>query len=218
VARAFLQDLVVEELSIDVDGERLAADLYRPTTPHGALLLVHGLSPAGRRHQELVRLARLLARHGRLVLVPQLEGLAAFRLSGREITEIPAGFGGYAHLRDVVAYVTTGIHDFRGIRYRQRQEEYNRWKLLALLVGLVEDEGDRLTLGLIAKRRLADPRADTGVLEADVGAEGRLILSLVQNRDEKAVGPLLAALPPERVRRWSGCRRSRSSRGFPGAC
>jgi hypothetical protein len=231
----FLDDVVVEELSIDVEGERLVADLYRPTKPRGALLLVHGLSSAGRHHPELVRLANLLARHRRLVLVPQFEGLAAFRLSGREIAEVrgalralatrspsvgvagfsfgagpalvaaadvpdlvlTASFGGYADLRAVVVYLTTGLHEFDGHRYRQRPEEYNRWKLLALLVGFVEDERDRRSLDTIAKRRLADPAGDTGVLEADLGAEGRVILALVQNRDEHAVGPLLAALPSQ---------------------
>ena len=68
-------EVVVEEMSVEADGRRLVADLYRPSAPRGALLLVHGLSRAGRRHPDLVRLARLLARHHRLVLVPHFEGL-----------------------------------------------------------------------------------------------------------------------------------------------
>ena len=50
-----------------------------------AVLLVHGLSRMGRRQPDLERLARLLAGHGLVVVVPQFEGLAAFRLTGREI-------------------------------------------------------------------------------------------------------------------------------------
>jgi fermentation-respiration switch protein FrsA (DUF1100 family) len=229
----FLDEPVIEALSIDVEGRRLIADLYRPTTPRGGLLLVHGLSSAGRRHPELVRLARLLARHGRLVLVPQFDGLAAFRLSGHEIAEIRAGlralasrspsvgivgfsfgagpallaaaevpglaltasFGGYADLGDVIAYVTTGRHEFGGRRYRQRPEEYNRWKLLALLVGFVEETRDRRVLDRLATRRLADPGDDTGALEAQLGPEGRAIFAVVLNRNPDAVAPLLAALP-----------------------
>jgi hypothetical protein len=229
----FLDHVVVEELSIDVAGERLVADLYRPTTPRSALLLVHGLSSAGRHHPQLVRLARLLAQHRRLVLVPQFEGLAAFRLSGHEIAEaraalralatrsasvgiagfsfgagpalvaaadvpdlaLTASFGGYADLHDVIVYLTTGSHEFDGRRYQRPQEEYNRWKLLALLVGFVEDAQDHRLLDGIAKRRLADPGDDTRGAEADLGAEGRAILALVKNRDEHAIGPLLAALP-----------------------
>src|SRR5438552_2997620 len=76
-------EVVVEEMSIEAGGRRLVADLYRPSAPRGALLLVHGLSRAGRRHPDLVRLARLLARQHRLVLVPHFEGLAAYRLRGR---------------------------------------------------------------------------------------------------------------------------------------
>jgi fermentation-respiration switch protein FrsA (DUF1100 family) len=167
------------------------------------------------------------------VLVPQFEGLAAFRLSGREVAEVQAAlealsarshpvgvagfsfgagpallaaagtpglalvgsFGGYADLRDVIAYLTTGIHEFGGRRLRRPPEDYNRWKLLAMLVGFVEDERDRRLLGSIAERKLQDPRTDTGPLEADLGGEGRAVRALVLNRRPEAVAPLLAALP-----------------------
>jgi len=85
-----VDEVSVEATSVSADGRDLAADLYRPRSPRGALLLVHGLTPAGHRHPELVRLARLFASHHWLVLVPRFEGLAAFKLSGREITEIRA--------------------------------------------------------------------------------------------------------------------------------
>ena len=91
-----LDEVSVEETSVTADGRRLVADLYRPSAPRGALLLVHGLSPAGRRHPDLVRLARLLAERHWLVLVPQFEGLAAFRLSGREVAEVRAALRGLA--------------------------------------------------------------------------------------------------------------------------
>jgi hypothetical protein len=230
-----LDEVRVEETSVAADGRRLVADLYRPGAPRGALLLVHGLSPAGRRHPDLVRLARLLAEHHWLVLVPQFEGLAAFRLSGREVAEaraalralagqspsvavaglsfgagpallaaadmpdlaLAASFGGYADLREVILFLTTGVHQFGGRRYVQAPEEYNRWKLLALLVGFVHDERDRRSLDAIARRKLADPGADTRALEADLGREGHAVRALVTNRREDAVSALLAALPPE---------------------
>jgi len=47
-----LDEVSVEETSVTADGRRLVADLYRPSAPRGALLLVHGLSPAGRRHPD----------------------------------------------------------------------------------------------------------------------------------------------------------------------
>jgi hypothetical protein len=222
-----------DEVTIPADGGRLLADLYRPAAPRGALLLVHGLSRAGRRHPELVRLARLLSWHGQLVLVPQLEGLAAFRLGGREVEEIEAAlrhlrgagrrpgiagfsfgagpallaaarqpglrlaasFGGYADLRHVIAYVTTGVHRFGGHRYATRQEEYNRWKLLALLAAFADEERDRALLGEIAERKLANPTTEAGALEAELGPGGRAVLAVAVNRREEDVAPLLARLP-----------------------
>ena len=230
-----LDEVSVEETSVTADGRRLVADLYRPSAPRGALLLVHGLSPAGRRHPDLVRLGRLLAGRHWLVLVPQFEGLAAFRLSGREVAEVraalrglagqspsvaiaglsfgagpallaaadmpdlalAASFGGYADLREVILFLTTGVHQLGGRRYMQAPEEYNRWKLLALLVGFVRDERDRRSLDAIAGRKLADPSADTRALEADLGREGHAVRALVLNRREDAVPTLLAALPTE---------------------
>ncbi|OLC16181.1 MAG: hypothetical protein AUH29_05575 [Candidatus Rokubacteria bacterium 13_1_40CM_69_27] len=224
-----------EEIRLSVDGRSLDADLYRPTKPRGALLLVHGLSLAGRRHPDLERLARLLARQGQLVLVPHFEGLAAFRLSGREVAEIRAAiehlrrtsqsvgiagfsfgagpallaaadtpglgvvgsFGGYADLRNVITFVTTGVHTWQGRRYVERQEEYNRWKLLALLGGFVDDARDRRQLEELVTRKLANPLADTRALESTLGAEGRAVLTLVVNRREEAVPALLAALPAD---------------------
>ena len=88
---ARLQDaVVVEELSIAAGDRRVPADLYRTSAPGGAIVLVHGLSPLGRRHPDIVRIARLLARHHRLVLVPQIEGLATFRMSGHEVADLRA--------------------------------------------------------------------------------------------------------------------------------
>jgi dienelactone hydrolase len=224
-----------EEVRIGLgDRGALVADLYRPPAARGALLLVHGLSPAGRRHPELVRLSRLLAREGPLVLVPEFEGLAAIRLNGHEVEEVraalaylaaradrvgvigfsfgagpallgaadaerltlAASFGGYADLRHVIAFVTTGVHAFDGRRWAQSPQEYNRWKLLSLLVAFVDDARDRAALAAIARARLADPGAPPAALEADLGVEGRAVLALIGNRRPEAVEPLLARLSP----------------------
>jgi pimeloyl-ACP methyl ester carboxylesterase len=225
---------VREEIVVASPTRRIPADLYRPAAPRAALVIVHGLSRAGRRHPEIVRLARLLGQHGQLVLVPQLDGLASFALQGGEVDDIraalrdlaarghPVGivgfsfgagpallaaadapdlrvvgsFGGYAELVNVIAYVTTGVHTFQGRRYVQRQEEYNRWKLLALLAGILDGEADRRAVGAIAVRRLANPGDDTRALEAGLGPDGRAVLRVTLNRDERAVMPLLAALSP----------------------
>jgi hypothetical protein len=224
-----------EEVRVPVgNGRALPADLYRPSREAGALLLVHGLSPAGRRHPELVRLARAVAGRGQLVLVPHFDGLAAFRLSGREVADVraalghlrglsrtrvgiagfsfgagpallaagdipdlrlAASFGGYADLRKVLVFVTTGAHRFGDRVETIRQEEYNRWKLLALLAGFVEEKTDRAQLEAIGRRRLANPGDDTGRDESRLGAAGRAVLALVANRRPDAVPDLLGALP-----------------------
>jgi len=228
---------VRESILLPIEGRRLEADLYRPAsgTPRRAIVLVHGLSRAGRRHVELMRLAQLLAREGVLVLVPQLDGLATFRLSGDEVEDVRASarylaglshapvaiagfsfgagpallaaadlpgvrvvgsFGGYADLRNVIAYITTGVFTFHGQRYHRRQEEYNRWKLLALLVGFVESAPDRARLTAIADRKLADPSGATEDLERGLGDEGRAVVTLVRNRREESVDVLIERLSP----------------------
>jgi hypothetical protein len=226
---------VREEITIASGDRRIPADLYRPPRPRAALLIVHGLSRAGRHHPEIVRLARLLSQRGHVVLVPEIRGLVEFVLTGAEVDDIAAAlrhlatrghptgivgfsfgagpallaaadvagvrvvgsFGGYADLVNVITYVTTGVHTFQAQRYRQPQEEYNRWKLLALLSGLVAGDADRATLGAIATRRLANPASDTGELHARLGPDGRVVLRLTLNRDEHAVPALVAALSDE---------------------
>ena len=82
-------------------------------------------------------------------------------------------FGGYADLRNVIVYLTTGVHTFQHHRHAGRVEEYNRWKLAALLTPFVEDERDRERLALIASRRLANPSSDIGALAAALGPSVR---------------------------------------------
>lgn len=225
-----------EEVSIPAGARTLRADLYRPGRAHErppGIVLAHGLSSAGRRQPDLVRLARLLARHGQLVLVPELEGLAAFRLSGREVTDLRAAivelqrrsraaaiagfsfgagpalvaaadvpdlrwvgsFGGYAHLANVIAFIATGTHRFGGERHAGPVEEYNRWKLAALLVGFVDGEANREHLDAIVREKLADPSTDTAALEARLAGTASAFLALVRSRHEDEVRAALDRLP-----------------------
>jgi dienelactone hydrolase len=215
-------DVTREDVQIPFGGRTLAADLYRSAHPRGTIVLVHGLSSAGRRQPDLARLARLLARHGPLALVPQFDSLAAFKLDGHEVAAIVAAldyaagvarpvavagfsfgagpallaaaersdvrlagsFGGYADLRAVVEYITTGAG----------AEPYNRWKVLQLLAGLVGDARDRIGLDSIARARLANPFEDTSRREAELGPDGRAVLALVHNRRADSVKALLAGL------------------------
>ena len=107
-----------------------------------------------------------------------------------------ASFGGYADLRHVIRYTTTGVHGFGQARYVQLQEEYNRWKLLALLAGFVQSPADRRLLEELARRKLNNPGASVGELTAPLGQDGQPVLALALNHDEGAVDQLLAHLPP----------------------
>jgi len=224
----------IEEVGVPVGAATLRADLYRPRNLRAAVLLVHGLSPAGKRHPQLVRLARVFTRQGFMVMVPHFDGLAMFRLTGREIDEIKAAlaelrrqstavavagfsfgagpalvaaaetdglawvgsFGGYADLRNVIVYLTSGVHMFQHHRYAGRVEEYNRWKLAALLTPFVQDEPDRERLARIASRGLANPSSDIGPLVAELGPNGRAVMNLVGSRQEDLTRQLLDRLSP----------------------
>lgn len=234
IVRPFSAEAARVEVGVALPDGRLAADLYRPPRPRGALVLVHGLSRAGREHPELIRLARLLAGREVAVLVPHFAGMAAFTLSGRETVEVAAAleharglgvpvgvagfsfgagpallaaaatrdvrvvgsFGGYADLRHVIRYITTGVHELDGHRYVQTPEPYDRWKLLALLAGFLDEPAERADLQAVVARRLADPADDTAALEAKLGPAATTMLALSRARDDAEVGRRLAALPP----------------------
>ena len=187
VTAPFVQSTKAEQTAIPFGASTVAADLYRPAHPRGAILLVHGLSPAGRRQPDLARLAELLARHGQLALVPQFEGLAAFRLDGTEVSAVVAALDHAARLASPVAIAGFsfgagpallaaaerprirlagsfgGYADLRSViafvTTSAAPEPYNRWKLLQLLAGFAENPVDRSRLDAIAQMKLADPSA-----------------------------------------------------------
>jgi pimeloyl-ACP methyl ester carboxylesterase len=105
-------------------------------------------------------------------------------------------FGGYADLTNVIVFLTTGVHRWDGRRHTGPVEEYNRWKLLALLAPLVQDERDRERLLLIASRRLANPFDDVNAILAALGRDGRIVMSLVESRQEDVTMTLLGRLSP----------------------
>lgn len=78
-----------EDLRYRVEGRDYRADLYRPDEPRrGTLILVHGLTEAGRRDPLLMEFALTLSRLGFTVMVPDLEGLKAFSLDTRDVEAI----------------------------------------------------------------------------------------------------------------------------------
>jgi len=224
VTTPFVQSTLREPAEIPFGARTLTADVYRPAHPRGAILLVHGLSTAGRRQPDLARLAELLARHGQLALVPQFEGLAAFRLDGTEVAAVVAALDHAARLANPVAIAGFsfgagpallaaaerpgirlagsfgGYADLRSViafvTTSAAPEPYNRWKLLQLLTGFAENPADRSRLDDIAQAKLADPSVDTARLEATLGENGRAVLALVYNRRADALDGVLARLSP----------------------
>ncbi|MCA1768702.1 MAG: alpha/beta hydrolase [Halomonas sp.] len=74
-----------EPLAYVVEERRYVADLYHPPDARrGTLILVHGLTEAGRHDPRLMDLARTLARAGFTVLVPELDGLRDFSVGTRD--------------------------------------------------------------------------------------------------------------------------------------
>lgn len=78
-----------EDLPYRVDGRDYRADLYRPDeSRRGTLILVHGLTDAGRRDPLLMEFALTMSRLGFTVMVPDLEGLKDFSLDTRDVEAI----------------------------------------------------------------------------------------------------------------------------------
>ncbi|WP_372609418.1 hypothetical protein [Halomonas sp.] len=78
-----------EDLRYAANGRAYQADLYRPAQPRrGAMVLVHGLTEAGRRDPRLMEFATTLSRVGFTVMVPELEGLRDYSISTREVEAI----------------------------------------------------------------------------------------------------------------------------------
>jgi hypothetical protein len=75
-------------------GRVIHADLYRPLRQgrQFPLLLVHGLNPAGKDDEQLVLLAKDLARAGFLVLVPDFEGMKILRIRISDAEDILQSF------------------------------------------------------------------------------------------------------------------------------
>ncbi|TFH49017.1 MAG: hypothetical protein E4H01_05170, partial [Lysobacterales bacterium] len=77
---------VVRSLRFGSTGEGLRGDLYLPVLGvRAAMVLVPGLAAAGNNDPRLVALARTLARVGFLVLIPEIPGFRAYRVSIEDV-------------------------------------------------------------------------------------------------------------------------------------
>ncbi len=83
-----------ETVSYTGVGRRMQADLYLPdgSDPHAALVLIHGVNDTGKDDPRMVWIARLLARAGFAVLVPNFLGLTSLTLRASDVEEIVVSF------------------------------------------------------------------------------------------------------------------------------
>jgi hypothetical protein len=123
--------------------------------------------------------------------------LAALEDDTREHVGFILGIGGYHDIVAAITFVTTGA--FRESPEapwrRQPVDARAKWLFLRANATRVDDPDDARLLGAIARRRLADPEADTGALAARLGPEGGAVYRLLVNQDPERVPGLVAALP-----------------------
>jgi pimeloyl-ACP methyl ester carboxylesterase len=80
-------------MSYRIDGRRYKADLYQsPSVSRAGIVLVPGVVPAGKDDSRLVMLAKTLTRLRFTVLVPDIEGLRRYQVSGRDVEAVADAF------------------------------------------------------------------------------------------------------------------------------
>jgi pimeloyl-ACP methyl ester carboxylesterase len=96
----------------------------------------------------------------------------------------------------VITFFTTGFVREQGTwRYRE-PNAYGKWVFVNSNAGRLDDSADRVLLGAIAERKLADLAAPVDDLTARLGPQGRTVMALLDNRDPERVPALIQALPP----------------------
>lgn len=122
--------------------------------------------------------------------------LAAADPSIRDRVDLVGSLGGYYDLVNVATFITTGWFENNGRWIQVRQQEYNRWKLLAALTPYVTDPAEQRRLQRIVDLRLANPGIAVRSEVERLGPDGQRLFALVENRDRDRVGSLLAGLGP----------------------
>ena len=104
---------VKEEVTFAANGHQVSADLYRPddNDRHGAVLVVIGAAPRALEDEQVVRLAKSVARAGLVVMLPELEHLLEDEMVPEEIDEVVAAFQ-YLRAQPFVDPERTGILGF----------------------------------------------------------------------------------------------------------
>lgn len=103
--------------------------------------------------------------------------------------------GGYYDLPQVLTFFTTGYYRHHQQWHYLRPNDYGKWAFVAANLHHLEAANDRRLLREMAERKQLDPAAPVADLAAGLGAEGRTLYALINNRDPQQTPALLAALP-----------------------
>jgi dienelactone hydrolase len=114
----------------------------------------------------------------------------------RDRVDLVGSLGGYYDLVHVIGFITTGWFEDGGISTRIRQQEYNRWKLLAALAPYIADPAERGRLRRIVDLKLENPQMAVHSEVERLGPEGQRLFALVENRERDRLPGLLAGLSP----------------------
>jgi len=106
--------IIVEHPQIEIEGEKLETNLYRPGggKKRTALVCVHGVNELGKDDPRLENLAKTFARAGFVVLVPGLPDMSPGKLNPKVISEIEASIRYISGRADIVRQVKLGIFGF----------------------------------------------------------------------------------------------------------
>jgi pimeloyl-ACP methyl ester carboxylesterase len=123
--------------------------------------------------------------------------LAALRPATREQVGFVLAIGGYHDLEAVVTFFTTGFYREGPDHPWQHREPnaYGKWVFVRANAERLDDARDHALLAAMASRKLADLDAPIDDLRQGLGPEGQTVIALLDNRDPKRAGALIAALP-----------------------
>lgn len=123
--------------------------------------------------------------------------LAALEPDVGELVRFVMAIGGYYNLDAVVTFFTTGYFREAGDRPWQYRtpNAYGKWVFVRANAARLDAPADRAALAAMAARKLLDLNADIADLRPRLGADGRAVMALLDNRDPDRVPRLTAALP-----------------------
>ncbi|HYZ26917.1 MAG TPA: hypothetical protein VE597_08405 [Geminicoccaceae bacterium] len=123
--------------------------------------------------------------------------LAALAPANRDLVGYMTAIGGYYDVEAVLTFFTTGYYRAGPeARWQHREPNaYGKWVFVRANAARLADPADQAVLDEIAMRKLADLDADISDLRPRLGAGGRAVMALLDNRDPERVPALIGALP-----------------------